>query len=531
VANSVEQLARVMERSGEAALITDAAGVIQYVNPAFEAITGFASDEAMGRTPAILKSGLLSLEFYQDLWRTLLGGREFRGVLINRRKNGEIYHEEKTILPLLGPDGAITHFWSCGHDVGERLAAFEKLRHEALHDRLTELPNRTLFTDRLRHALSSTRRSGAGFAVALVDRVGFKAINDTLGHAAGDAVLRAAAWRLRLCVREIDTVARLGGDEFAALLPGPADAAAARPVLRKMVEAFAVPVRVEDGRVIKLTISVGGCCCPDDGRDAGVLMRAAELAMYRAKHDGGNAFRMSEEGEVGRAAVHADGPPIRALRAEDVLRTLERGVPVHRRTLRAGQKVFRAGDRFCDIHVIRCGVCKLIKTTSDGGGQLVSLAFKGDWMGFDGIDSGLYGCDAEAVDAGEVWAVRYEALLQAGARTPALFALLHAAMSREIVRERDATLLHAAWSADAKVANFLHHLADSLARSGLGTDPIRLPVSRAEIGSHLGLTHESVTRAISRMVREDVIRFGDGGRRELHVPALTALQEFVRRCA
>jgi PAS domain S-box-containing protein len=109
-ANTLEQVAWLMDRSSEAALITDAAGIIQYVNPAFEHMTGFGSAEAIGSTPAILKSGLLPLEFYQRLWRTLLEGREFRGVLINRRKSGEIYHEEKTIRPLLGPDGRITHF-------------------------------------------------------------------------------------------------------------------------------------------------------------------------------------------------------------------------------------------------------------------------------------------------------------------------------------------------------------------------------------------------------------------------------------
>jgi diguanylate cyclase (GGDEF)-like protein/PAS domain S-box-containing protein len=520
-----------MGPSSEAAFVTDADGVIRYVNPAFERMTGFGSTEAIGSTPAILKSGLLPPEFYQHLWRTLLAGQEFRGVLINRRKGGEIYHEEKTIRPLLGVDGGITYFLSCGRDVSERLAAIEKLQHEALHDGLTQLPNRTLFADRLRQALSNTRRSGACFAVAMLDVDGFKAINDTRGHAAGDAVLRAAASRLRLCVREIDTVARLGGDEFAVLLPGPSDAASARQILRKMIEAFAVPVRLEDGTAIKLTISAGGSLCPDHGKDDGVLMRAADRAMYRAKHDGGNGFRMSDGSDGACAAARTDVAPIAGRGAEDVLRTLERGVPLQRRSVRSGSKVFRAGDRFRDIHVIRCGVCKLTKTTPDGGGQLVSLAFKGDWLGFDGIDRGVYGCDAEAVDTGEIWAIRYDALLQAGARIPALFSLLHVAMSREISRERDASLLHATWSADAKVANFLHHLADSLARSGLGTDPIRLPVSRAEIGSHLGLTHESVTRAISRMVREDVIRFGDGGRRELHVPALTALQEFVRRSA
>ncbi len=524
-------VASLMEGAGEAALITNVRGVIEYVNPAFEAMTGYSRTDAVGRTPAILKSGRLSREFYRDLWGTLLAGQEYRGVLINRRRDGAIYHEEKTIRPLFDDDGQISHFLSCGHDVTERLAAIERLKHHALHDGLTVLPNRTLFLDRLRQALSNARRTGEPFVVAIADLDGFKSINDTLGHPAGDAVLRAAALRLRLCVREVDTVARLGGDEFGILLRRAPDAAAAGLVLRKMVDAFAAPIGIEDGSAITLSISAGGCLCPRDGADANALMRAADRAMYRAKHDGGNAWCMADCRGDPPAAPPARRPHAAPAEGEPLLQLLQRNVSVRRRLVHAGETLFRTGDPFRDVFLIRCGACKLINIAADGRGQLVSLLFKGDWLGFDGISDGQYRCDAVTLDTGEVWAMRYEDLLHAGARSPALLGQLHVAMSREITRGRDADLAHSTLSADAKVADFLHRLADSLAGSGLSTDTIRLCVSRAEIGSHLGLAHESVSRAISRLVREQVISFGPAGRRELHIPRLAALRDFVQRDA
>jgi CRP/FNR family transcriptional regulator len=523
-ASPVQQAVSLLRRSDEAALITDLDGVIEYVNPAFERITGFESGRAIGCCPSILKSGRHSSEFYGGLWSTLRAGHEFHGVLINRRSDGALYHEEKTIRPLFD-DGRITHFLSCGRDVSERVAAVERLAYTAMHDSLTDLPNRGLFLDRVGQAIAQARRSGEPFALVLTDLDGFKSINDSLGHLAGDAVLRAAAQRLRLCVRTVDTVARLGGDEFGILLPGVADAAAAALVLRKIVDAFAeLPLRLEGGAAVALSLSMGASLWPADGSDEGALIAVADRAMYGAKRGGGRGFRIGPE-EVASAVA----PSLPILDVEAGLRVLTQHVPVQRRIVHLGDILFRAGDAFRNVYLLRCGSCKLLGVGADGREQLVSLLFKGDWLGFEGIAEGRYACDAVAIDTGEIWSIRYDTLLQAGARSPAVLALLHAAMSREIGRERDATAAHFTLPADAKVANFLYHLGRRLQRSGLRADPITLRVTRAEIGTHLGLTLESVSRALTRLVRENVIRFGESSRRELHIARLPALQEFVRR--
>ena|SRR5450631_111759 len=145
------------ERSADAAVLTDPAGVIEYVNPAFEAITGYTRDEVIGRTPAILKSGWHSPDVYIRLWNTLLAGEEFREVMVNRRKSGEIFHEEKTIQSLRDAHGRIAHLYSTGRDVSGRVAAAARLEHAATHDSLTDLPNRVLFLDRLDQAMRHAR--------------------------------------------------------------------------------------------------------------------------------------------------------------------------------------------------------------------------------------------------------------------------------------------------------------------------------------------------------------------------------------
>jgi CRP/FNR family transcriptional regulator len=408
-------------------------------------------------------------------------------------------------------------------------AAVERLAHAALHDDLTELPNRALFLDRLRQSIARARRSGEPFAVAIADLDSFKSVNDSLGHQSGDVVLRAAAVRLRLSVRQVDTVARLGGDEFGVLLPGVGDATAARHVLSKIVDAFAASsIPVGDGSSVALTISVGASLFPAHGEEEGTLMGAADSAMYLAKSGGGPTFRVSGDREATLGTPPNPEQP--ALESDEALRLLARHVAIQRRVIHAGDTLFCAGDCFRNVYVLRCGGCKVVRRGTDGREQLVSLLFKGDWLGFEGIATGCYQCDAVAIDTGELWTMRYDGLLQAGARSPAVLGLLHAAMSREIVRERDAAVAHFALSADAKVANFVRQLAENLAQRGLCSDPITLRVTRAEIGSHLGLTLESVSRAISRLVREDVIQFGKCGRREVHIPRLEALNEFVRRC-
>jgi len=279
---------RYVEQCPDAVLVTDPEGRIEYVNPAFERMTGYACSELAGRTPAVLKSGMHEADFYRRLWAALLAGQEFRALFANRRKTGEPYYEDKIIRPLLDEQGRATHFISFGRDATERSREFERLAHAATHDSLTDLPNRSLFLDRLGQALRHAARRGEEITLAILDLDNFRDTNSRYGHLGGDAVLQAIATRTAASVREADTVARIGGDEFALVLVGAAEPQAAG-VLAKIVAANAAPVRYGDTE-IRATVSVGASGYPRDAQEMDALRKQADEAMYAAKAAGGNRY-------------------------------------------------------------------------------------------------------------------------------------------------------------------------------------------------------------------------------------------------
>jgi CRP/FNR family transcriptional regulator len=201
-----------------------------------------------------------------------------------------------------------------------------------------------------------------------------------------------------------------------------------------------------------------------------------------------------------------------------------------RRVIHAGDVIYQAGERFGNLYVMNSGFFKLVTLSPDGREQVVSLKFRGDWLGFDGIAHGAYSCDAVAMDTGDVWVIRYDALLGACFRHPELLTVLHAAMSREIGRDRDSLMSVCTLPADARVAEFLRHWAQSLAQRGLRSDQITLRMTRAEIGNYLGMTLETVSRALSKLARDKVINFAEKGRRDILIPNVQALSTFVQRC-
>jgi len=205
----------------------------------------------------------------------------------------------------------------------------------------------------------------------------------------------------------------------------------------------------------------------------------------------------------------------------------EKLVPV-RRVLHAGDPIYRGGERFGCLYILNAGSAKIINLSADGREQVVGLKFRGDWLGFDGIAPGHYSCDAVAIDTGEVWAFRYDALIAAALAEPALLTLLHEAMSREIARDRDSMMSLCTLPADARVAEFLRYWAQSLARRGMRTDQITLRMTRAEIGNYLGMTLETVSRALSKMARDKLIAFAEKGRRHIQIPDVHALERFVQ---
>ncbi|MET3496610.1 Crp/Fnr family transcriptional regulator [Variovorax boronicumulans] len=232
---------------------------------------------------------------------------------------------------------------------------------------------------------------------------------------------------------------------------------------------------------------------------------------------------------TGTARAEA-GPACAGRQTADTLKLLAEQLKPQRRVVHTGDVIYQAGERFGNLYILNSGFFKIVNLSADGREQVVGLKFRGDWLGFDGIAGSRYSCDAVAMDTGEIWAVSYESLLAACARHPAVLQVLHTAMSREISHDRDSLMSVCTLPADARVAEFLRYWAQTLAERGMRTDEITLRMTRAEIGNYLGMTLESVSRALSRMARDNVIGFATKGRRDVQIPDVGALSAFVQRC-
>jgi len=229
-------------------------------------------------------------------------------------------------------------------------------------------------------------------------------------------------------------------------------------------------------------------------------------------------------------ATHRDEVNRRASQSiADALALLNEVFAPQRRMVHAGDVIYQSGERFGNLYVLNSGFFKIVNLAPDGRELVVGLKFRGDWLGFDGIAGVRYTCDAVAMDTGEIWVLSYDRMLAACLRRPELLKLLHEAMSREIAHDRDSLMSVCTLSADARVADFLRYWAESLARRGMRTDQITLRMTRAEIGNYLGMTLETVSRALSRLARCQLIHFAEKGRRDIQIPQVEALAEFVQR--
>ena len=285
----LRQAAAVFDSSTEGMMITDLSARIIEVNRAFSEITGYRRDEVIGQPTSLLRSGQHPPQFYQAMWHSLHETGQWRGEVWNRRKNGELYPEWLTLSTVRSADGTPLFYAGVFSDITSVKQSAQKLEHLALHDPLTDLPNRMLFNARLNHAIEHATRSGASLAVLFVDLDRFKNINDVYGHPFGDELLRQVAARLRECVRLDDTVARLGGDEFVVLLEEVKAPHSAVLVAEKIQLSLNQPFAI-DLREQFVTASIGISLFPRDGQDAAELIRNADAAMYQVKEAGRFGF-------------------------------------------------------------------------------------------------------------------------------------------------------------------------------------------------------------------------------------------------
>jgi len=291
-----------LESVANAIVITNTDGVIEWVNPAFTKLTGFSAAEAVGATPRLLRSGNHSPAFYSRMWETLLAGHVWHGEMYNRRRDGSVYAEEQTITPVRDENGPITHFVAVKQDITERKQQEEKIRHLALHDSLTNLPNRRAFDAMIRRLA----HRGGPASLLMIDIDDFKFINDSSGHPIGDQMLSEIGQLLQKQLRPFDFLARVGGDEFVALLEQVSieETRTISERLRKSVEEFWFE---HDDAVLHATISIGVATI-DDSADPKTFISRADAALYAAKERGKNRvviYPFNEGDDLGRRIADA----------------------------------------------------------------------------------------------------------------------------------------------------------------------------------------------------------------------------------
>ncbi|WP_320152464.1 EAL domain-containing protein [uncultured Tolumonas sp.] len=288
------RIAAAAFESQQGMFITDAQGVILRVNQAFTLTTGYSAEEAVGKTPRLIRSDYHPAAYYEAMWQSLLDTGFWQGEIWNRRKNGEVYANWITITAVRDEKGQITHYVCSQIDITQRKDAEAQIMHLAFYDPLTRLPNRRLLLDRLQQAIAASARNQSVGALLFIDLDNFKTLNDTLGHDVGDRLLQQVAERLTACIRKNDTVARLGGDEFLVMLEdlsqNPQEAAtqaeaAAQKILETLNQNYQLGSHNYTGSVsIGITLF---------SKQANVdeLLKQADLAMYEAKSSGRNSLR------------------------------------------------------------------------------------------------------------------------------------------------------------------------------------------------------------------------------------------------
>lgn len=282
----------VFNNTQEAVVVTDLHANIVAVNPAFIEVTEYSEAELVGRNIRMLQSGRHDKDFYREMWRQISRDGRWQGAIWNRRKSGDVYQEWLIVNTIRDDKGEPLQYIGISLDISRSNHVETLMEHMAHHDALTDLPNRLLLHSRLEHTLERARRDNRKCAVLFLDLDRFKAVNDTLGHAAGDDLLKLASERMKDRLRDIDTLARLGGDEFVVVLDGILSTVEAEMVANHLIERLGTPFELHDGTSVHIGTTVGIALFPDHGDSPHVLLHLADTALYQAKQAGKGRWQL-----------------------------------------------------------------------------------------------------------------------------------------------------------------------------------------------------------------------------------------------
>jgi diguanylate cyclase (GGDEF)-like protein/PAS domain S-box-containing protein len=283
--------ANALENIAEGVMITDHQRLVQSVNRAFKTITGYSEQDVIGKPFVELQSDRHPSEFYEALWASINDTAQWQGEIWSRRKNGDVYPAWISVAAVKNDRGEVTNYVSVFNDISQYKSYERRLEHLAHHDALTQLPNRIYYEDIVRNALHRAQQRNQWLALLFIDLDGFKGVNDRYGHAAGDELLASIAARIKACVRQNDIVARVGGDEFTIMLDELTNPQDAVLVAQKLLDIVSQPV-VCGGHRVSVFASIGVSYYPQDGNNVQSLLNAADAAMYEAKQEGRNSYRL-----------------------------------------------------------------------------------------------------------------------------------------------------------------------------------------------------------------------------------------------
>ena len=302
--DSLRQAAAVFDATQEGVLVTDIQQKIVHCNPAFTRITGYSEAEILGQSPSLLKSGRHEKDFYDSLWHALHNRGAWSGEVWNRRKSGEIYPQWQCIRVIHDEQGAVSHYVAVFSDITVLKRSQRELDYLAHHDPLSNLPNRLLFTERVEHALERAQLDQRSGAVMLIDLDHFKHINESLGHAIGDLLLKAVGERISQQLEKGMTLARLGGDEFGLLCEHCSSVEHAAVLAQRVLECLHQGFKVSIHELF-ITASIGICLYPENANTVAQVLRNADSALFKAKSNGREnyAFYSQELTEHARQRV------------------------------------------------------------------------------------------------------------------------------------------------------------------------------------------------------------------------------------